>query len=207
YSGGPLEIHRPRGFADRDVIAGLERVARRFSDPTDFDVRGLVGPDRHIVGGNVGEGPERFLQLPARRPLLVAGGLKLVLQARDFANQLLGRFPFRLGPPDGLRDLVTPLLELLEAGLRGAALFVQLQNSGRRGALATLLQGRVERLGIISDPSEIEHGNPVPRCRWRSRLYPAGPDASTSGAQAPSSSASRCARLRSIMRASKIEIS
>ena len=224
---GALEIHHAERFANLEML--LRGIgAARLADAAELDIVLFVGADRNVIQRDVGKHGQRVVQRAVELALARLAILDELLDGADLGLQFLGtrRVAGAHRIADLLRGGVAALLLLLQLGQMGAARLVtgdDLLDGPRRIALVptALLERGFERLRVVANPSDVEHGGgislgSVRAGKRRGRKPQRGPtQAARRGyypaASAPASSASRArrssSRLRSTMRASQIEIS
>jgi len=170
HARGALEIEESEGFAEGHMVPGLE-VEGGFLPPlAHHDIgRGIVA-NRHALVGQIGnrqqQGALLLLDLPdrgvERRDLLAhLAGLAL-----DFRGVLAGL----LQGADFFGDLLALVLQAVALGDGGATALVELQHGGEIHRGTAALQPGADKLGVLADQLDIEHGALSAIRRW-----PAGP--------------------------------
>ena len=161
-----FEIHQPQGFADLEMLPGLETCGKRglFADATQLDIVILVGAKRNAVQRRVGDGGEFALQRGDRFALL---RLDFAHVDFEFAHFRLERIDLRLIAgfhrlTDFLRSGIASFLRRLRLGDAGPPRVVEAAQPGeqtlRAGAIVLAANLRVEEgFGVFANPLYVIH--------------------------------------------------
>ena len=120
----------------------------------------FVGADRHIVEGNIRDHGERVVEGLVSLADIFFQGLHDRLEIGDLGHQPLRRLlvllPLRLA--DLLRSGIATGLHVLELADGGAARLVECNQFCGLRTGAPFFERLVERLRVLADPFDIEHG-------------------------------------------------
>ena len=155
--GCTLEIHQAERLAELDMVLRRKIELRGRAGPAQLDIVGLVRTVRHVLTRRVRHAFKQHIQFRSRLALSLFSIPLLVLEPRDFRDQLIGRFAGRLGLADLAGERIAALAALLETGLADAAFGIECAHLRRDGRFPPPLQGPVERLRALPYPPEVQH--------------------------------------------------
>ena len=154
-----LEIHA-EGRAEIGMLLRLEIEGARVAPAAHFDIAFLVLALRHIGGGQVGDGCEHMLKLAAQLAVLFFQFGQALLQSGYLGLERFCLVAIALAHrlPDRLGRLVAAALRLLHLGGHFAALCIERKDGPSRCRETAPCEGCVESFGIVSDRTDIVHG-------------------------------------------------
>ncbi len=140
----------------------------RLAPAAQLDIRQFVASVRHVSGREIWDLGERLsqLRLGGRRARFQIG---LALLAESDLVENIGRvLAPPLAPADLPRECIPTRLDLLSSSQRLAPRLIISEHSLSVRWQPAPRQRRVERLGILANPPDVEHGRPARLPSWRS---------------------------------------
>ncbi len=152
------EIHEPERLAELPMLLGLEGEVARAAVAAELSVVRLVGADRHVPVGQIGQHGEKCIELGAERFFRALALRKRLLEPCQLGHERCRIAALALALADLARELVALGLQLLERRLRRAPLLVECQDRRGLGRQAAACESAVVGLRILPDPFEVVHG-------------------------------------------------
>ncbi len=159
-----LEIHQAERLADLEML--LRRIgAFRLADASDLDIVGLVGANGHVVVRQVGQRGQPVEQRLVEPALLCLAVLDETLDIGDLGLEFFGQRQVLLR--HRLADFpgggVAAFLLGLQFGQMGTPRLVRGHHGVDLGARirrrpATLFKRCGQNVGVVANPSDVEHG-------------------------------------------------
>ncbi len=139
------------------MLLGREVEGARRTPTPQLDIGALVGAVGHVVGEDVRDPGELGVERGDPRAHQVLVGLDLALEGCDLGDRRIGLTAAGAQPADLTRERVAARLALLQPGLERPDRDILLEQQRRHGREAPAHECPVERVGLITQPLQVEH--------------------------------------------------
>ena len=168
---GPLEVHQPERLAERRNAPSAGSRSRAASPQRrNLDVRRLVARRRaRRRPADWGSCASAVCSSASAAAARASRAACSSLQRATSARMSVASSPPALAPADLLRERIAARLHLLGTRSAPRAAPDRARAAGSRpGGRPRRASAGVERLGILADPPDVEHGRPARLPSWRS---------------------------------------
>ncbi len=157
--GSAFEIHIAERFANLEVLLCRVVPAGLLAGDAGHHIVVLVLAIGHIVEGHVRQARQGIVQLGGDLTVLFLGARHVFLDISDFGFQLFRQFHvlLRHGGADFLGGGVAAGLHILQRLDDGTALFIESDQTCRRGLYAAPCKGRIKSFGVFAYPFNVVH--------------------------------------------------